>query len=69
MVIAAECQDPGILQISQVPGRFRLRKFKDFFQIGNAHFLVFKDQMQYPEARFIGAGFENLRAKRQIETF
>jgi hypothetical protein len=64
-----ERQYAGIFKICEVPGSFGLRKFQYFFQVRDAHFFIFEDQMQYSEPRFIGARLENLGAKGQIETF
>jgi hypothetical protein len=61
--MTAVSKDAGIFQIRQVAGCFGLGEFEYFFKVRNAHFLVFKDQMQDPEAGFIGAGFENLRTQ------
>jgi feruloyl esterase len=64
MVVATEREDAGIFKVGQVPRGFCLREFEDFFQIGNAHFLIFKDQMKYSQPRFICARFENLGTQR-----
>lgn len=69
MIVTAEGKNAGIFQISKVTGRFSLGKIEYFFQIGNTHFFVFKDEVQDPQPGFIRACFENLRTEGQIETF
>lgn len=69
MIVASVAQDSGILQINKVTRCFGLGEVEDFFEVGNAHFAIHKNQVQNPQARFIGTSLENLRSQRKIKTF
>lgn len=69
VIIPPVTQYTCIFQIDKVPGGFGLRKIQDFFEIGNAHFAIHKNEVKNPQPRFISASFENLRSKGKIKTF
>ena len=53
-------KNAGVFQIDQMARSFGLRKFKDAFQVGDAHFSVAHDKIENTQTGGVGTSHENL---------